>query len=189
VPLINGYPRPGSDPDAAFRAVVASLARRADFHPDDTDALRHFDLSHILGLLDLMHVGFTLFIGVAGTITLLVGGVGIANYHLAMLAERSVEIAVAKAIGARNRTLMLQSMLESTLVSASAAVLGLGFGLASGLGLSELAPAGLFPVPVVSGAAIGITLSALVAVAVVSALVPALRVRKLDVSTALREAI
>jgi putative ABC transport system permease protein len=189
VPLFNVYPRPGSDPDAAFRAVVASLARRADFHPDDTDALRHFDLSHILGLLDLMHVGFTLFIGVAGTITLLVGGVGIANYHLAMLAERSVEIAVAKAIGARNRTLMLQSMLESTLVSASAAVLGLGFGLASGLGLSELAPAGLFPVPVVSGAAIGITLSALVAVAVVAALVPALRVRRLDVSTALREAI
>ena len=138
-------------------------------------------------MLDLMHVGFTLFIGVAGTITLLVGGVGIANYHLAMLAERSVEIAVAKAIGARNRTLMLQSALESTLVSVTAAALGLSFGLAAGLGLSRLAPVGMFPVPVISGTAIGITLAALVGVAVVAALVPALRVRKLDVSTALRE--
>jgi putative ABC transport system permease protein len=95
VRLFNVYMRNVSDSDAAFREVVASLARRAGFHPDDTDAVRHFDLSHILGLLDLMHVGFTLFIGVAGAITLLVGGVGIANYHLAMLAERAVEIGVS----------------------------------------------------------------------------------------------
>ena len=187
VRILNVYPRAGSDSKLAFRAVVKSLARRGGFHPDDIDALRHFDLSHILGMLDLMHVGFTFFIGVAGTITLLVGGVGIANYHLAMLAERSVEIAVAKAIGARNRTLMLQSALESTLVSVTAAALGLGFGLAAGLGLTRLAPVGMFPVPVISGTSIGITLAALVGVAVVAALVPALRVRKLDVSTALRE--
>jgi putative ABC transport system permease protein len=188
VRIFTVFPREGADTDEAFRAVVASLARRAGFHPDDTDAVRHFDLSHILGLLDLMHVGFTLFIGVAGTITLLVGGVGIANYHLAMLAERSVEIAVAKAIGARSRTLVLQSVLESTLVSGTAAALGLAVGLAGGLGLSHLAPSGMFPVPVISATAIGITASALVGVAIVAALVPALRVRRMDVSTALREA-
>ena len=78
-------------------------------------------------------------------------------------------------------------MLESTLVSVTAAALGLGFGLAAGLGLSSLAPVGMFPVPVISGTAIGITLAALVGVAVVAALVPALRIRKLDVSIALRE--
>jgi putative ABC transport system permease protein len=187
VRLFNVYLRDFSDSDAAFRGVVASLARRAGFHPDDTDALRHFDLSYILGLLDLMHVAFTLFIGVAGAITLLVGGVGIANYHLAALAEREVEIGVAKAIGARNRTLMLQSALESALVSGTAAVLGLGSGVTGGLALTRVAPEGMFPVPVISGTAVGVTLSALVGVAVVSALVPALRVRRMDVSTALRQ--
>jgi putative ABC transport system permease protein len=188
VRLFLVFPREGADSEAAFRGVVASLARLAGFHPDDTDAVRHFDLSYVLGLLDLMHLGFSLFIGVAGTVTLLVGGVGIANYQLAMLAERAVEIGVARALGARSRTLVLQSVLESTLVSLGAALLGLGVGLAACRALTDLAPAGMFPVPVVSSTAVAITLPALAGVAVVAALVPALRVRRMDVSAALRQA-
>ena len=186
ISVLMAYPWPGVDPEEAFRAVVTTLAERRGFHPEDTDAVRHFDSTSSFRLLDLMHAAFSVFIGLAGTITLLVGGVGIANYHLALLAEREVEIGVAKAIGARNRTLMLQAVLESCLVAGTAAVLGLGVGLGGCAALAHLAPAEMFPVPVVSGSAIAITFVALVAVAAVSALVPALRVRRMDVSLALR---
>jgi putative ABC transport system permease protein len=188
VTRLSIYPRPGHTGETALRAVVRSLSGRTGFHPDDGDALRSFDLTSILGALDLMHVGFTLFIGFAGTVTLLVGGVGIANYHLATLAERELEIAVCRAIGARASTLALQSMVEATLVSGAAAGLGVAVGLAVCLGLVALAPAGMFPVPVLSPGAIGITAAALAGVGILAAVLPALRVRSIDVSTALRGA-
>jgi putative ABC transport system permease protein len=189
VTLLRAYTRPGVDNRAVLRGVVASVARRRGLHPEDTDAFRHFDMSSTTRLLDLMHAGFALFIGIAGTITLLIGGVGIANYHLAMLAEREVEIGVAKAIGARNGSLMTQSALESLLVSGAAALAGVGLGLGGCAALEHLTPPGMFPTPVVSGLVIGITLCALVGVAVVAALVPALRVRRMDISIALRAEI
>lgn len=186
VAMLMAYPRRGVDSERVFRAVVSSLAKRRGFHPDDTDAVRHFDSSTTTNLLDAMHAAFSVFIGLAGTITLLVGAVGIANYHLALLAEREVEIGVAKAIGARNGSLMLQAALEACLVAVLAAGLGVALGLAGCAALAHLAPAEMFPVPVVSSSAIAITFVALVAVAVVCALVPALRVRRVDVSLALR---
>jgi putative ABC transport system permease protein len=189
VSLLKAYTRPGVDPQAVLRGLVASLARRRGLHPDDTDAVRHYDMSTTTRLLDLMYVGFALFIGVAGTVTLLVGGVGIANYHLAMLAEREVEIGVAKAIGARSGTLMAQSALESLLVSGVAALAGVGLGLGGCVALEHLTPPGMFPTPVVSGLVVFITFCALIGVAVVAALVPALRVRRMDISIALRAEI
>jgi putative ABC transport system permease protein len=180
------YPREGMRGPGVFRAVAASLARRGGFHPDDEDALRHFDLTALLGLLDLVHQGFSLFVGVAGTLTLLVGAVGIANYQLALLAERAVEIAVARALGARGRTLALQCALEAALLAGAASLLGVGFGIAACAGLAALAPAGLFPVPVLSARVAVVTAGALVLVALVAALVPALRVRRMEVALALR---
>lgn len=186
VGTLSIYPREGTTGEEAFHAAVRGLAAEVGFHPDDSDAMRWFDLTGILGAFDWMQIGFTLFIGLAGTVTLLIGGVGIANYHLATLAEREVEIAVAKAIGARNRTLVVQSVFESTLVSGVAAGLGVALGLAGCLALEYLAPPGLFPVPILSLGSTAITLFALMGVVVVASLVPALRVRRMDVSAALR---
>jgi len=181
------YVRPGVDSQVALREVTAALAGRVGFHPEDKDALRHFDIAAILGSIDLMNVGMTLFIGIAGTVTLLVGGIGIANFHLATLAERSVEVGVAKALGARNRALVAQSVLESVLVSGAAGLLGVGLGV----GLTQLAgaviPPELFPAPEVSPVAAGIAVGALVVVTAVAALVPARRVQRMDISIALRE--
>ena len=97
-----------------------------------------YDMSRSLGLIDLFYSGFMVFIGVAGTITLLIGGVGIANYHLALLSERAVEIAVAKALGARNSLLIAQTVLESLLVSTGSAGLGILLGLTGCWALSQL---------------------------------------------------
>lgn len=183
------YLNDGVEGDAAVAAVVSTLARRRGFHPDDTDAVRWFDASDTMESMDLMHVGFTVFLGVAGAITLLVGGVGIANYHLALLSERAVEIGVAKALGARNAVLVRQTILEAALVAGGAAAVGVSLGVAGCLALAHLAPPGLFPVPVISASVLAITGAALTGVGVVAALVPALRVRRMEISIALRAGI
>jgi putative ABC transport system permease protein len=182
------FPRPGVDSSEALRAALTTLGARVGFHPDDLDAMRRNDTSRLLHGLDLAYTGFLVFIGLAGTVTLLVGGIGIANLQLVILAERTAEIGLAKALGARSGTLALQAMLEACLVSGTAALLGALVGLAGCFALRELAPPGLFPVPIVSPSSVGITAGALVAVAVVAALVPARRVRGMDVSVALRAA-
>jgi putative ABC transport system permease protein len=188
VERINVYPRPGVSGREVVGAVVANLSERAGFHPEDTDAIRYFDLTDMLGMVDLIYAGFLVFLSVAGTVTLLVAGVGIANFHLATLAERTVEIGVAKAIGARNRVLVAQTVIESLTVSTTAAGLGVATGVGACAALAWLAPPGLFPTPVISASVIGITLGALIGVATVAAVVPALRVRRMDVSAALRTA-
>jgi putative ABC transport system permease protein len=177
--------RPGADGDAALREVLAALGPRAGFHPDDTDAVRHFDLSRILGLIDLLHVGFGFFIAFAGTMTLAVGGVGIANAHLASLTERTAELALARALGARSRVLVQGAVLESLYVSAITAAAGVATGVAGCWILAWLL-AGTGLAPIVSLVTVAIAGLALAGVSVVAALLPALRVRATDVSAALR---
>jgi putative ABC transport system permease protein len=186
---INIYPRPGVNPEKALRSVLTTLGPRADFHPDDVDAVRWFDISQPSKISDLFYVGFMIFIGICGAVTLLIGAVGIANYQLATLAERTVEIAVARAIGARARTIVVQTVVESLLVSGSAVVLGVVLGLIGCVSLATLPPPGMFPVPVVSRPAVLVTTLASLAVAVIAALVPALRVRRMDVAVALRASL
>ena len=177
---------PGVSPEDSVSAVLSSLGRRAGFHPEDADALKWFDFSQFLGLVDLFYAGFSVFIGVAGIVTLLVGAVGIANYHLATLSERSVEIAVSKAIGATNRTLIFQTVLESLLVSGSAALGGVSLGLAACAALGRISSSQALPHPVVSLPAVVVTFVAVVGVAVVAAALPARRVTQIEISEALR---
>lgn len=177
--------RPGADGDAALREVLGALGPRAGFHPDDTDAVRHFDLSRVLGLIDLLHVGFGFFIAFAGTMTLAVGGVGIANAHLASLTERTAELALARALGARSRVLVQAAVLESLIVSGITAAAGVATGVGACWILAWLL-AGTGLAPILSLATVAIAGFALAGVSVVAALLPALRVRSTDVSAALR---
>ncbi len=180
------YQLPGVSAADSVEAVLASLGPRAGFHPDDADAVKWFDFAQHLGLVDLFYAGFSVFIGVAGIVTLLIGAIGIANYHLATLRERSVEIAVSKAIGATNRTLLLQTVLESLLVSGGAALGGVALGLAACAVIGRLSASQALPQPIISLPAVAVTFVAVLGVAAVAAALPARRVARIEISTALR---
>jgi putative ABC transport system permease protein len=180
------YARPGVSAEEAVKAVLASLGPRAGFHPEDGDAVRWFDSARFLDLVDLFYAGFSVFIGAAGIITLLIGAVGIANYHVATLAERSVEIAVCKAIGARSRALIFQTVLDSLLVSGGAALGGVSLGLAACAVLGRIASSQSLPDPILSLPTVAVTFVAVLGVAVVAAVLPARRVTRIEISEALR---
>jgi len=77
----------------------------------------------------------TIFMGIVAGISLLVGGIGIMNIMLVSVAERTREIGIRKAVGAKRRHLLLQFLVESATVS----VLGGGIGVVLGQGLARLA--------------------------------------------------
>jgi putative ABC transport system permease protein len=117
-----------------------------------------------------------------GLITLLVGGIGIMNIMLVSVRERTREIGIRRAIGARRRTIVIQFLLES----AAVAVLGGAIGTALGLGAAQLVAAVSPLAAAVTPRAVilGLTFSA--TVGILFGLWPAWRAAMLDPIEALR---
>jgi putative ABC transport system permease protein len=81
---------------------------------------------------------FKLTMGAITGISLIVGGIGIMNVLLASVVERTREIGVRKAIGARQRDIMVQFLAESVTVSGIGSLVGVGLGLAGAFGITAL---------------------------------------------------
>jgi putative ABC transport system permease protein len=73
---------------------------------------------------------FKIMMGAFSAITLLVGGIGIMNVLLAAVLERTREVGIRKAMGARRRDILVQFLAESVVIAGAGAALGVAFGLA-----------------------------------------------------------
>jgi putative ABC transport system permease protein len=83
-------------------------------------------------------VGFTAFLGTIGGISLLVGGIGIMNIMLVSVAQRTKEIGLRKAVGARQRDIMWQFLIEAVVLCLVGGLLGIGLGYLLSFGGSAL---------------------------------------------------
>ncbi|WP_390624711.1 ABC transporter permease [Anthocerotibacter panamensis] len=170
------------DLDAAQFQVTNLLRLRHNIYPpqeDDFTLNNQVDLLNTLGTV----VGlFTVMVVAIGGISLVVGGIGIANIMLVSVVERTREIGVRKALGATRAAVLKQFLAEAVLVSLVGGILGIGTGIAiaflaaSGLQL----PFVLSPGPVV----IGFGLSFFVGL--IAGVIPARNAAKLDPIAALR---
>lgn len=122
--------------------------------------------------------------GLIAGISLLVGGIGIANIMLASIAQRVRELGVRLAVGARARDIFLQILAESTVIGVIGGFLGLGAGVLLLELLGVVAP--LESPPVIEPTSILISVGFATAVGVLSGLYPAWRASRLDPISALR---
>jgi putative ABC transport system permease protein len=81
---------------------------------------------------------FKLAMGAITGISLLVGGIGIMNVLLASVAERTREIGIRKATGARHRDILLQFLSESVAITGAGSLIGVVLGLAAGFGITAI---------------------------------------------------
>jgi putative ABC transport system permease protein len=123
----------------------------------------------------------SLLLGIAA-ISLLVGGIGVMNIMLVSVAERTHEIGIRMSIGARERDIFVQFLVEAVSLTMVGGVLGIVVGSAITVGAGHLLGWSMAP----SGRALGIAVATSAAIGTVFGLLPALRAAKLDPIAALR---
>ncbi|BBB47285.1 ABC transporter permease [Pelolinea submarina] len=129
----------------------------------------------------------TVFLGGIAAISLLVGGIGIMNIMLVSVIERTKEIGLRKAVGAKNKDILLQFMTESLIIGLAGGLLGiiLAYGLAAIIG--NIAAASNFDLnPVITFGSILLAVGFSMAVGLIFGIYPASRASKLEPVEALR---
>jgi putative ABC transport system permease protein len=111
--------------DNAVSEMRAVLAAKYGFDPEDDRALGVWDTVEGAEIFDKMMLGIQIFLGIIGALTLIVGGVGVANIMYAVVKERTREIGVKMALGARSSWVIGPIVLEGLTYTLLGGVLGL----------------------------------------------------------------
>ncbi len=107
------------------RNMMNYLASRYRFSPDDKAAVYIFNTSEFSNMINWIFRGIQLFLAFCGLMTLCVGGVGVANIMFLIVRERTREIGLRMALGARRFHILMQILLESLLIVFLGGLVGL----------------------------------------------------------------
>ncbi|HXB57787.1 MAG TPA: ABC transporter permease [Vicinamibacteria bacterium] len=121
--------------DQAKAEIYRILGGKHQFDPDDTRSLGIWDTREDQRLTTNIAVGIQMFLGVIGALTLGVGGMGVANIMYAVVKERTREIGVKMALGAKSRQVMAPFVLEALLMTVLGGFMGtlVSLGLMAGI--------------------------------------------------------
>ncbi|MBF0107310.1 MAG: ABC transporter permease [Deltaproteobacteria bacterium] len=114
--------------EAAKERISNLIIQRHRLSPDDRDSFTIRNMAEIQQALQGMTQTMTLLLGFVGAISLLVGGIGIMNIMLVSVTERTREIGLRKALGARKKDIMLQFLTESVVMTFCGGMVGITFG-------------------------------------------------------------
>jgi putative ABC transport system permease protein len=166
------------------------LGSRYSFAPSDTRALRIWDFIEEERITFAIGLGIQIFLGVVGVLTLIVAGVGVANIMYVVVRDRTREIGVRLAVGARRRDIMTQFIFEAVLICIGGGLMGLLLGGAIVLGVASLPDANeaMFFIanPKLSLPITLTTVSILVGIGIMAGIFPARRAASLDPVESLR---
>ncbi|AOY79221.1 ABC transporter permease [Moorena producens JHB] len=115
---------------AAQFQVTNLLRLRHNIYPPQADNFKIINQTDIINTLNNVVGLFTVMVGAVAGISLVVGGIGIANIMLASVVERRREIGIRKALGATKAAILKQFLAEAVVVSGVGGVIGMGFGIA-----------------------------------------------------------
>jgi len=173
------------DPGAMKEAeeqVRALLRQRHRLRPNEPDDFWLRNLSEILQAQEESSRILTMFLAAIASVSLLVGGIGIMNIMLVSVTERTREIGLRMAVGARGRDVLSQFLVEAVSLSLIGGLIGIGIGLAGAYGISYFAEWNLLIQP----EAILVAFSFAGAVGIFFGFYPARKASRLDPIEALR---
>jgi putative ABC transport system permease protein len=167
------------------RSRIRTVMRQAHrLKPDERDDVEIESADQVAKTFDKISTTVTLVMGGIVGIALLVGGIGIMNIMLVSVKERTREIGICKAIGARSRDILLQFLIEAVTLSVLGGLLGLVIGYGLGVAIAAMIPD--FPPAVVPWWAVALSVLFSGSVGVVFGVVPASQAARLDPIDALR---
>lgn len=188
--VITIRPNNLTDTKSIKSEIYRVLGRKLRFDPSDENALDIWDSVEDIKEMNKVFTGIEIFLGIIGGLTLLVAGVGVANIMYVVVKERTREIGIKKAVGAKSRHIISQFVFESLLI----AVLGGSLGIFVSWGVISIfamIPAqsdsmAYLGIPELSRSVLFITTFILGTIGVLAGVFPARRAAKLDPVESLR---
>ena len=174
---------PDADNNVVIEQLTSLLRQRHRIKDGDEDEFQITDMKQIMETMDTVTGYLKLLLIAIAAVSLLVGSIGIMNMMLTSVAERTREIGVRKAIGARESVIIIQFLSESVMISFIGSMIGLvlGVGISQGVGrfiLGYDVPFSIWPVILSITVAIVVGLS--------SGVMPAIKAAKLNPIDSLR---
>jgi putative ABC transport system permease protein len=187
ISLINYQPRVPAEHMVAREEVHKIIARNHGFDYRDEDAFENLDTVQQAEMMGKIFDAMNMFLGTVGLVTLALGAIGVINIMLVAVSERTREIGLRKALGATNRSILLQFFLEGILLTFLSGLIGLGLagGLMALLG-TQPSPGNFDPPKLVPASAI-LAIGCLTLAGVVAGLYPARKAAMLPPVEALRQ--
>jgi len=178
--------------DPTLSAAVATwvreaLARRHTFDASDESAVYVWDTNEGMRIFTYIFLGFNIFLGIVGSFTLVVGGIGVANIMFVVVQERTWEIGLRRALGAHRREILLHTLAEAGLLVAIGAAIGMVIASAIVVVVGALPIEEFVGTATISPVVVAVTVALLGLVALAAGLMPARRAADLDPADALRQ--
>lgn len=176
-------PQRSREATAEVRSILAGVHR---FDPADKEAFGVWDTTEMGEFMDTFMMAFRIFLGVIGALTLVVGGIGVSNIMNVVVEERTREIGVKMALGARPRAVLGQFLVESLVVTAVGGVVGLAVAAALCAVFPALDMSRFVGTPVISPGVAALTAGLLGVIGTIAGYFPAAAGARMDPVVAMK---